>query len=350
MDPSGIFPTSYRSDRRIIRTRWQVLALVLFMALLLLAPYLVSGRIIAILNMMMISAVIAVGLQICTGYAGQINLGQAAFMGVGAYTASILASKTGLTFLLTIPLAGLSAALFGFLFGLTAARIKGFYLALTTIAAQFLFHFAVLNLPSTWMGGSNGITVPPAELFGLRLVGETAQFYMNFAVTAIMVAGAFGIVRSRFGRAFVAVRDDDVAAGIMGINVAATKANAFLIGAFYAGVGGALWAYLIRFVGVDQFTLFHSIFFVAMIIVGGMGSIVGALVGVFIIRIIQEIIATVGPNIADSVSFLGGDIVFAGMNVVLGGVIALFMILEPKGLMHRWNIMKSSYRIWPFPY
>jgi branched-chain amino acid transport system permease protein len=165
-----------------------------------------------------------------------------------------------------------------------------------------------------------------------------------------MVAGAFGIVRSRFGRAFVAVRDDDVAAGIMGINVAATKANAFLIGAFYAGVGGALWAYLIRFVGVDQFTLFHSIFFVAMIIVGGMGSIVGALIGVFIIRIIQEIIATVGPNIADSVSFLGGDIVFAGMNVVLGGVIALFMILEPKGLMHRWNILKSSYRIWPFPY
>jgi branched-subunit amino acid ABC-type transport system permease component len=139
MDPSGVFPTSYRSDRRLIRTRWQFLALVVFMALLLLAPYLVSSRIIAILNMMMISAVIAVGLQICTGYAGQINLGQAAFMGVGAYTASILASKTGLTFLLTIPLAGLSAALFGFLFGLTAARIKGFYLALTMIAAQFLF-------------------------------------------------------------------------------------------------------------------------------------------------------------------------------------------------------------------
>ena len=182
MDPSGVFPTSYRSDRRLIRTRWQFLALVVFMALLLLAPYLVSSRIIAILNMMMISAVIAVGLQICTGYAGQINLGQAAFMGVGAYTASILASKTGLTFLLTIPLAGLSAALFGFLFGLTAARIKGFYLALTTIAAQFLFHFAVLNLPSTWLGGSNGITVPPAELFGQRFVSESSQFYLNFAV------------------------------------------------------------------------------------------------------------------------------------------------------------------------
>lgn len=168
MDPSGVFPTSYRSDRRLIRTRWQFLALVVFMALLLLAPYLVSSRIIAILNMMMISAVIAVGLQICTGYAGQINLGQAAFMGVGAYTASILASKTGLTFLLTIPLAGLSAALFGFLFGLTAARSR--VLSGTDHgAAQFLFHFAVLNLPSTWLGGSNGITVPPAELSGCDL-------------------------------------------------------------------------------------------------------------------------------------------------------------------------------------
>ena len=198
MDPSGIFPTSYRADNRVIRTRWQALALALFVILMLAAPYLVSPRIIAILNLMCISAVVAVGLQICTGYAGQINLGQAAFMGVGAYTAAILASKTGLSFLLTIPLAGLSAAMFGFLFGLTAARIKGFYLALTTIAAQFIFHFAVLNLPSSWMGGSNGVTVPPAEIFGLRFVSDSAQFYLNFAVTAFMIAGAFGIVRSRF--------------------------------------------------------------------------------------------------------------------------------------------------------
>ena len=214
MDPSGIFATSYRADRRLVRTRWQALSLILFIAVLLAAPYLVGPRIVAILNIMYISAVVAVGLQICTGYAGQINLGQAAFMGVGAYTAAILAEKTGLTFLLTIPIAGFAAAVFGFLFGLTAARIKGFYLALTTIAAQFIFHFAVLNLPSSWLGGSNGVTVPPATLFGLRIVSEGAQYYLMLFVAAIMVAGAFGIVRSRFGRAFVAVRDDDVAAGI----------------------------------------------------------------------------------------------------------------------------------------
>lgn len=350
MDPSGIFSTSYRQDRRLVRTKWQALTLLAFVALLFLAPLFASPRMIAIGNVMLISAVVAVGLQICTGYAGQINLGQAAFMGVGAYTAGLLASKYQMSFLLTIPLAGLSAAAFGFLFGLTAARIKGFYLALTTIAAQFIFHFSVLNLPSSWMGGSNGVIVPAATLFGFKISTETAQFYMILVYTVILVAGAFGIIRSRYGRAFIAVRDDDVAAGIMGINVARTKATAFLIGAFYAGVGGALWAYLIRFVGVDQFTLFNSIFFIAMIIVGGMGSITGALIGVFIIRMIQEIIATVGPNIAEAVPFLGGEIVFAAMNMFLGGVIALFMILEPKGLMHRWNIIKSSYRIWPFPY
>lgn len=350
MDPAGVFAVTYAKDRALVRTPRQWIALGIFMAFLCILPFMAGPRVIAISNIMLISAIVVVGLQICTGYAGQVNLGQAAFMGVGAYTAALLASQTGLTFILVIPLAGLAAAGFGFIFGLSAARIKGFYLALTTIAAQFVFHFAVLNLPSQWLGGSNGITVPPATLFGYRLVSDTSVYYLCLAVAVIMVYGAFGIVRSRFGRAFVAVRDDDVAAGIMGINVVATKAIAFLIGAFYAGVGGALWAYLLRFIAVDQFTLFNSVFFIAMIIVGGMGSIVGALIGVFVIRMIQELITTLGPEVAANFPFLGGEIVFASMNVFLGGIIALFLIVEPKGLMHRWNIIKSAYRLWPYPY
>jgi len=350
MDPAGVFAVRYAKDRALIRTRRQWIALAVFLAAFALLPVLVGPRLIAVANIMLISAVVVVGLQICTGYAGQVNLGQAAFMGVGAYTAALLAEKLGLSFLLVIPLSGLSAAAFGFVFGLSAARIKGFYLALTTIAAQFVFHFAILNLPSSWFGGSNGATVPAATLFGYRIASDTSLYYLCLVVTVVMVAGAFGIVRSRFGRAFVAVRDDDIAAGIMGINVVATKATAFLVGAFYAGVGGALWAYLLRFVAVDQFTLFNSVFFIAMIIVGGMGSVVGALVGVVVIRGIQELITTLGPELAAKLPFLGGDIVFATMNVFLGGIIALFLIVEPKGLMHRWNILKSGYRLWPFPY
>jgi branched-chain amino acid transport system permease protein len=350
MDPAGVFAVRYAQDRALLRTRKQWIALGIFMAAMAVLPFAVGPRLIAIANIMLISAIVVVGLQMCTGYAGQVNLGQAAFMGVGAYAAAVLGSQTGLSFVLTIPLAGLAAASFGFVFGLSAARIKGFYLALTTIAAQYVFHFAVLNLPGSWLGGSNGVTVPAATLFGHRIASDASLYYLCLITAVIMIYGAFGIVRSRFGRAFVAVRDDDVAAGVMGINVVATKATAFLVGAFYAGVGGALWAYLLRFVAVDQFTLFNSVFFIAMIIVGGTGSVVGALIGVFVIRSVQELITTLGPEVAANLPFLGGEVVFASMNVFLGGVIALFLIVEPKGLMHRWNIIKSAYRLWPFPY
>ena len=350
MDPAGVFATSYARDQALIRTRAQAIALVVFFVVLLLVPQVLGPRLVSMGSVMLISAIVVVGLQLNTGYAGQVNLGQAAFMGVGAYTAALLAAHTGMSFLLVIPLSGVSAAAFGFVFGLSAARIKGFYLALTTIAAQFIFHFAVLNLPSKWLGGSNGATVPPATLFGYKISTDVGLYFLCLAATVLMVAGAFGIVRSRFGRAFVAVRDDDVAAGIMGINVVATKATAFLVGAFYAGVGGALWAYLLRFVAVDQFTLFNSVFFIAMIIVGGMGSIVCALIGVFVIRLVQEVITSIGPEVAAAFPAVGGDIVFATMNVFLGGIIALFLIVEPKGLMHRWNILKAGFRLWPFPY
>ena len=348
IQPSGVFFENYAQDKSLIKTKKQWFSLALFGVFLLLVPLIFGPRIVAISNIIIIMAVVVVGLQITTGYAGQINLGQAAFMGVGAYTTGVVAAKTGLPFWLAIPCGGVSAAMFGYLFGLSAVRIKGFYLALTTIAAQFIFHFAILNLPKSWFGGSNGLTVEPANLFGFKFNTDSSFYYLALFVCVIMVIGAFGIVRSRHGRAYVAVRDDDVASSMMGINVIATKASAFLVGAFYAGIGGGLWAYYLRFVSVDQFTLFNSVWFVAMIIVGGSGSIVGALVGVFLIRVINELVTTLGPMVSEAFPFVGGSIVFAAMNIILGGVICLFVIFEPKGLMYRWNIMKTSYRIWPY--
>lgn len=290
------------------------------------------------------------GLQINTGLAGQINLGQAAFMGVGAYITAILASKLGWPIWAALPLGGVLAAMFGFIFGMSAVRIKGFYLALTTIAAQILFHFLVLNLPASWLGGSAGVTVQPAEVFGFRFDTDRSIYYLCLGVLAIMLFGAYSVARSRHGRAFLAVRDDDVASGMMGINVVRTKAVAFLLGAFYAGIGGGLWAYYVRFVAVDQFTLFHSIWLIAMIIVGGVGSITGALIGVVVIKLSQEVIISAGSTIVEYVPSIGGDIVFAAMNIFLGAMIAGFLIFEPRGLMHRWQILKRSYRLWPYPY
>ena len=350
MDPSGVFFTRYEDDSALVRTRAQWVALALFGAALLLLPWVASPRLVAVANLMYVTAIVVVGLQLTTGYAGQVNLGQAAFMGVGAYGASVVEVKLGLPFWVAVPAGGLLAAAIGWAFGLTAARIKGFYLALTTIAAQFLFVFAVLNLPASWLGGVNGFSLKPAAFGPFVLDTDRELNYLFLFGVALMVFGAFGIARSRHGRAFVAVRDDDVAAGMMGIDVAATKARAFVVGAFYAGIGGALWAYQVRFVSVDQFTLFNSIWFIAMMIVGGLGSIVGALVGTVLIRAVQEAITSLGPDLVERVPALGSDIVFASMNVFLGLVITGFLLLEPKGLMHRWNILKATYRLWPFPH
>ncbi len=350
MDPCGIFSTSYARDSALIRTRAQWFTFGLFALALLLYPWLASARLVAVANLMLITAVVVVGLQITTGYAGQINLGQAAFMGVGAYGASVAEVKFGLPFWVAVPAGGAIAAIAGWMFGLTAARIKGFYLALTTIAAQFLFVFVVLNLPSSWLGGVNGFSLQPARLGAFVFDTDRSLYYLFLFGAAVMTFGAFGILRSRHGRAFVAVRDDDVAAGMMGIDVAGTKTRAFVLGAFYAGIGGALWAYQIRFVSVDQFTLFNSIWFIAMMIVGGLGSIIGALIGTVIIRAVQETITSIGPDLIEHFPSLSSDIVFASMNVFLGLVITLFLLLEPKGLMHRWNILKTSYRLWPFPH
>lgn len=350
MDPAGVFSTSFTQDQALIRTRAQAVSLALLIAVLFALPLIFDIRIVAVMTSMLITAVVVIGLQINTGLAGQINLGQAAFMGVGAYATALLASKAGLPFWAALPLGGVCAALFGLTFGLAAVRIKGFYLALTTIAAQILFHFFVLNLPASWLGGSNGITLEPANLFGYSFDSDVSIYYLCLILASIMIAGAYGIARSRHGRIFAAVRDDDVASGMMGIHVVRTKALAFLVGAFYAGIGGGLWAYYVRFVAIDQFTLIHSIWFIAMIIVGGMGTITGALIGVFVIRLIQELITSVGPTLVENFSFFSGDTVFAAMNIFLGGVIAGFLIFEPRGLMHRWNILKRSYRMWPYPY
>lgn len=349
MDPSGIFFTNYAGDRSLVRTRAQWVCLLSLLILLATLPWWSSERWISIGYTTFITAVAVIGLQICTGYAGQINLGQSAFMGVGAYGAA-LAMAVGWDALAALLIGGMGASLFGVLFGLTAARIKGFYLALTTIAAQALFHFLVLNLPQQWLGGAGGLHVEAVSVLGMSLNNDRAIYWFSYAVLLVMTLGALGIVRSRHGRSFEAVRDDDVAAGMMGIPVAATKARAFLVSAFYAGVAGGLWVVALRHVSVEQFTLFNAIWMIAMVIVGGLGSIVGALVGTVMIQLAREGVTSLGPSFVQWVPSVGQDFVFAAMNVLLGAVIILFLLFEPKGVMHRVQITKKAYRLWPFPY
>lgn len=350
MDASGVFFTNHGRDRSLVRTYPQAVALSVLILALMLLPLVAPERWISLGYTMFIMAIAVIGLQVCTGYAGQVNLGQSTFMGVGAYACALLLQVPHMPLLLALALSGVFAAVFGMLFGLTAARIKGFYLALTTIAAQAIFHFLVLNLPSGWLGGAGGLYLERLTVFGIPMGNDRSIYWLSLAALIVMTGGAFGIVRSRHGRAFQAVRDDDVAAGMMGIGVAATKVRAFFVAAFYAGIAGALWAVALRHVSVDQFNLFNSIWMIAMMIVGGLGSIVGALIGTFVIQMAREGVVSLGPRLVEVIPSAGHDIVFAGMNVLLGAVIILFLLFEPKGLMHRVEISKRAYRLWPFPY
>lgn len=350
MDPSGIFFTSYARDRSLVRSRPQWAALIAFLLLLASLPLWGSDRLISMGYAMFITCIAVVGLQICTGYAGQINLGQSAFMGVGAYGTVLMLHHYQCDALVAIAVGGVSAAIFGVMFGITAARIKGFYLALTTIAAQAIFHFMILNLPGQWLGGAGGVHVESARVLGIALDQDKTVYWFSLALLIVMVMGAFGLVRSRHGRAFEAVRDDDVAAGMMGIPVVATKARAFLVSSFFAGIAGGLWAIALRHVSVEQFTLFNAIWMIAMLIVGGLGSIVGALIGTALIQLAREGVTTLGPHLIQWLPGIGQDFLFASMNVLLGALIVFFLLFEPKGIMYRVEITKRAYRLWPFPY
>jgi branched-chain amino acid transport system permease protein len=348
MLPCGTRALTYEEDKAIVRTRLQWFLFVSFLLLLFACPLFLPLQFLGMLNWGLIVLVAVVGLQITTGYLGQINLGQAAFMGVGAYVTAFAASNFDFPFWLAIPAGGIGAAIFGTLFGLPAVRVKGFYLALTTLAGQFIFAYAFFRLPG--FGGAGGLGVEPASIGDFKFVTTQSQYYLILVVALIMVYFAYGVVRSRIGRAFTAIRDNDNAAQILGINLIYYKTLGFVIGASFAGVAGGLLAYYLRFVRVDQFALWDSLWYLAIIIVGGMGSILGAILGTFFIRCLFELVTYLGPILSQSLPGIGASIWFASMSVLLGGLIVLFIIFEPRGLIHWWNIFKTKYRLWPFPY
>ncbi len=351
MLPSGTYFETYQQAKAIVHTRLQWGLLLAFLVFIFAVPLFVEARILAIVTMISIVLVSVLGLQIVMGYCGQLNLGQSAFMGVGAYVCALLAGTFALPFWVAIPGGGIGAALFGTLFGIPASRIKGFYLALTTLAAQFIFAFIIVRMPGDWFGGYKGLAVAPASVGGIVLDSDDKFYFLAMGTAVILVFFTVNLVRSRIGRAFMAIRDNENAAEIMGISVSHYKTLAFAICALYAGIAGGLWAYYVRYVGVDQFTLWQSIWYAGMIIVGGLGSVVGAIFGVIFIRGLQEIINYLGPAISQSLPWVGGAATwFAFMNVILGGLIILFILFESRGLVHLWGVLKATYRKWPFPY
>jgi branched-chain amino acid transport system permease protein len=348
MLPSGIFFTSYTEEAALLRTRPQRLWFVAFLVALFAAPAFVGPHTLGVATMMLITLVAVFGLQVTTGMAGQFNLGQSAFVGVGAFVAAKLAALD-LPLIVVIPAAGIAAGASSVLFGLPAVRVKGFYLALTTLAAQVMFPILVIRLPTAWFGGANGLPVDPPTIAGLRFASPERMYIFCLVPALIMGLLAFNLRRSRIGRAFRAVRDNDIAAAVLGIAPLQTKVLAFFAGALFAGVAGALYAYDIRYVTVEQFSLWQSVWYVGMLLVGGLPTPLGAVLGVVAITVLQETLRELGGILLDADIGLQGGFVFASTNVLLGGIILLALIREPDGLAHRWGLLKTAYRIWPYP-
>ncbi|MBS0369101.1 MAG: branched-chain amino acid ABC transporter permease [Proteobacteria bacterium] len=350
---AGQFKSSYAEDGRIFPIRQDRIGFALLMlAFGVVVPLLANEYWLkAILTPVLIFSLAAIGLNILTGYAGQLSLGSAAFMAVGAFAAyNFILRVDGMPFLLALALAGLAAALVGVLFGLPSLRIKGFYLAVATLAAQFFIVWVLVKFPWFSNHSSSGVvTAQEVRILGYAFVSPEAKYVLTFAVVAVLALAAKNLVRSATGRAWMAVRDMDVAAQVIGFRLMRTKLLAFAVSSFYCGVAGALYAYTyIGTVEPEGFNLDLSFKILFMIIIGGVGSILGAFLGAAFIVLLPILLDNLVPA-------LFGDALGAGFAsnlqlIIFGGLIIFFLIVEPHGLARLWQIAKEKLRLWPFPH
>jgi len=342
--PSGTFNQNYGQDMAIFRTKAQWLILLAFLAFLFTSPLYFSDRILTILTIIGITVISVHGLNILTGYCNQISIGHAGFMAVGAYTSGILTAHFGWSFWAALPCAALAAGLVGILFGLPSLKVKGFYLIMATIAAQFIIIWFILQFRNI-TGGGDGLAVPRPEIGGFVLKSKASYFYLVMIIACLATFAATNIVRTRAGRAFIAIRDNELAAEVMGVNLWAYKLLAFFIGCVFAGVAGALLVHYVAFATVDQFPFMNSVWYLGMLIVGGMGSTAGVIFGVVSLKLLDELVVIVGPMLAVAVAPQAA----ASLSLIMRGlIIIIFLIFEPRGLAHRWQMVKAYYRLWPF--
>jgi len=348
--PCGTRNYTYATDMAIIRTKTQWGLFIGFLVLLFTAPLYLGGYWLGVANLIGITLIAATGLNILIGYCGQLSIGHAGFIAVGAYTAAVLTNRLELPFLVGLICAGLVAGLVGLIFGIPSVRVKGFYLAITTIAAQFIIIW-VINHWSEVTGGFVGIEVPYASIGGLVFETETSLFYLIVVIAALCTFFAKNLARTRVGRAFIAVRDNDLAAEVMGINLFYYKLLAFFIGCFMAGIAGSLLAHWVGFMNAEHFSLTESILYVGMIIIGGLGTTLGPILGVTVIRLLQQVLTVqLVPFLESTFTTLPAGFATGVTPMLFGLVIVLFLVLEPRGLAHRWMLFKSAYRLWPFSY
>jgi len=353
---AGQFKTNYKTDSAIFPILQDRLAIWFYLAVAFIAIPLLGSEF--FINSMMIPFLIfslaAIGLNILTGYTGQISLGSGAFMGVGAYsTYKMISIFPDMNIILAIVLSGLFAALVGMIFGLPSLRIKGFYLVVTTLAAQFFLEWAFIRM--AWLynyNDSGAIEVPRREVMGIIVSGAeasaTTRYLVVLSIVTVMTWVASNLTHGRIGRSWMMIRDMDIAAELMGVRPLVAKLSAFAVSSFYCGVAGAMLVFLwLGAAEVESFDVNQSFLVLFMVILGGLGSLIGSFMGAAFIWMLPIIIRTLpgllGLNInASTVEHINF--------MLIGGLILAFLIIEPRGLARAWAIAKQKLRVWPFPY
>lgn len=348
--PCGTYNTNYSKDIAIVRTKahwaWLIGAIIVSFAV----PPFFNLHWLSWVIETCIAIIAVLGLYFVTGMCGQISLGQAGFMAVGAYCTVILMTQVGISYWLALLISASLTGIIAIMFGLPSLRVKGFYLAIATLAAQFLIIWLITHPPlNYWTGGHGGLTTPAPTIGKIVFDSYESWFFVVMAFMWLMIFFSKNIGRTRVGRAFVAIRDSDLAAEVLGINIFGYKLLSFFLAGIFAGIAGSLFAPYITRIAPENFHLEKSIWYLGMLVVGGSGSVVGAILGAVFIRLLLHITVIVGPQVTyipvvgpPLANYLGG--------IVFGLVIIIFLIFEPRGLNHRWQIFKASYRLHPFSY
>ena len=336
-----IFKTSYDQDIRLIKHGGQLFWYALLLASLCAAPWLMPEYWLAQLTFVLIYGIVGLGLMLLAGFTGQFSMGHAAFLGVGAYAQGVL-TNLGVPFPLAMLISAALAGAAGIVVGLPALRVKGIYLGIATLA----FGFIVEEVFARWeklTGGNAGMHVKEPAIFGWK-VDSSEGFYFICLVTAVLVTlGVLNLLRSSTGRAFVAIRDSEISAQSMGIQLARYKTLSFALSAALAGLGGALYAHKLRFLSPDQFSIIQSIDLLLLVVIGGLGSVHGAFLGAAFLIAMPQLISLTKDYLPDAIGQAPGL-----QAVVYGGVLIAFVLFEPLGLYGRWLKIRTWLQLFPF--
>jgi branched-chain amino acid transport system permease protein len=344
---TGVYHTTYRADLALRHTRFEYVRLVLAGAVVIALPFVVSPFWLHVLDQIGIAVIGAIGLNILVGYTGQISLGQGGFLAVGAYSAGLVATRSDLSPVVGVLVAVLVTAAVGAFFGLPALRLKGLYLAIATLASQQIIVWLIIHWDFL-TGGVDALVLEPPTVFGWTPTSDKDWYWVIAGFAALATITATNLFRTGVGRAFVAIRDHDIAAEVIGVDPARYKVLAFAISSAFVGLAGALTAYWTQILTWERFTLDVSILYLAMIIVGGLGTVAGSIYGaVFMIAIpayLDQLSLRVSPD-----SILATDLPAIKL-LIFGLTIVLFLVFEPRGLARIWQRAKDYFRLWPFRY